>query len=155
MEERRHNGPRRQSDRRTEKKERRQATLLRVLTSWRFWVTLWGFALVGVIVFSLVVYQRESSDRAAHRAAVQAQYQQCLAGIPFTMKLNRYIGGVRAVGAVLLLNSEQMHEITPPGTAVYRQQEKNIRRLRKALNDQRAVISFPISTAAECRAQAH
>jgi hypothetical protein len=126
-----------------------------VLNSWRFWVVIAYGILFVVLVLGGVTYGRESSDRAARRAAANASYQQCLASIPIFRKINRFIDGTRNVGAVLLLNSEQMHQITTPGTLVYKSQARNIRRLRRALRDQRAVLQFPVPTPAECLAEYH
>lgn len=150
-EERRTNGHGRRSTDHRDRDSTREL-IIAALSSWRFWMVLWGFILVFAISLSLVTYSRESSDRAARNARAQASYTQCLAGIPFTKKINRFIEGVRTVGDVLLGNSVRMHDVSQPGTPLYRAQAKNIRKLTKALNDQRAVTSFPVPTAAECRA---
>jgi hypothetical protein len=154
-EERRHHEQpqRRLSDRRAERKESRRALILRVLTSFQFWLVIWGFALVGVIVFVLVIYSRESSDRAARKARVQATVTQCIHSRPFLEGVNNFADGVRAVGHVLLANNIRMHAITPRGTKIYATQTVNIAKLRHALESQRA-FHIPIRTPAECRALA-
>jgi acyl-CoA synthetase (AMP-forming)/AMP-acid ligase II len=157
-EDRRHDQPqRRLSDRRAEKKQNRTDLILGLLTSFQFWLILWGCALVGVLVFTLVTYQRESSDRAARRATAQATAQasatQCLQSRPFLKQVNHFADGVREVGQVLLANNVRMHAITPPGTRVYATQTVNIAKLRKALESQKA-FRIPIRTPAECRALA-
>lgn len=131
-------------------------TLQRVrvyLTRPAVWVVVGYIGLFVVFILGGVVYTREANDRAARSARIQVRYEQCLASVPFTQKINRFILGVKTVGGVLLLNSVQMHAVTPPGSAAYRQQEVNLKRLRHALNDQRAITAFPVPTPASCRTE--
>lgn len=122
------------------------------LKSWRFWMVVWGFALVGAITFTLVTYSRESGDRAAHTAEIRSQQAQCISSRPFLHKINLWVGGVREVGDVLLANSERMHKITPPGSKLYHAQDVNIAKLRQALRPQKH-FEIPVPSVAECIAR--
>lgn len=128
--------------------------ILAVLDSWRFWVVIGFGILIAVSILAIVTFSRESTDRAARNASGQAEYQACLARIPILQKFERYIQGTRAVGAALLANSIRMHNITAPGSPIFRTQTENIHRLRVALNAQKGV-NIPAGSRADCRKLLH
>lgn len=117
------------------------------------WVVIAYVVLFVVGILGVVVYTRQINDRAARATRLQTRYEQCIASRPLARKVNRFIRGVETVGGVIFLNSVQMHAVTPPGSAAYRQQEINLDRLRRALHDQHAVKALPVPTHASCRSE--
>ena len=127
----------------------------RYLDDWKFWMTVAYFAIVGILIFLLVVSGKEARTEAAHHAdiiaAADAQYEQCIKSIPTLTRINEFIKGVQDEHATLLTNSLANHAATPPGSDLYRTQIANIARLRRA-NDEVKHVKFPVPTPAECKA---
>lgn len=132
------------------------------LDNWRFWMGVAYFGLVLVIVALWVDWARTNADVArtsrvvAERHAdivanADAQYQQCLSSIPTFRHVNRFVSGVELVEQALLTNAKAAHVATPPGSALYVAQAKNIVRLREAIEAARQV-AFHVPVAGECRA---
>lgn len=143
---------RRSQTRRSTDRYHEKGFVRRVLTSFRFWVVLWGCALVGVVCFVLIIYARQSSDRAARHATAKAQYAQCIMSIPFLKKFNRFVHGVATVHRILVKNARRTHAATPPGSPAYRAQTENIRRLRGAREDVTGFVA-PVPTKESCAEQ--
>ncbi len=133
------------------------------LDDWRFWVIIYGVAL-GALVVGMYFINTRTSKTLANQAAAAAQvaaekqatvltdYRACVASIPQLTHVNEFVHGVQDLHETLLENSLANHVATPPGTAVYRQQIKNIAKLR--LNVEAVSgVEFPVPTVKQCRAQ--
>lgn len=132
----------------------RKGRLVAVLSSWRFWMVLWGFALVGAIIFSLITYSSAQGDHAARLALERSQYQQCVQFMPTLRRVNRFFHGVEDLHRILVTNAKAMHEATPPGSPVYEAQIVNLHRLERTVHEVSGV-QLHVPSIAECRAASH
>ncbi len=110
---------------------------------------LLSFLFIWVYVITGTLHHEVSSRKTAAEAARLADYNNCVSAVPVVAKMNAAIGAAAEVGFVLLQNSEETHMVTPAGTAVYRQQQVNIERLRRALVAG-AGVHIPWPTKQEC-----
>ena len=118
----------------------------RVVVTWRGVKLVIEVAFVAAILVALVVINGNANRS---EAIIQAQYNSCVMAIPFLKKFNVAMEGAETVADVLLTNAEAMHAITEPGTPVYRQQEINIARLRRAI-DSGSGVRIPVPTRKVC-----
>lgn len=132
----------------------------RILDTWQFWIGVAYFGLVCVVVALWIGFSRVSTDQARTEriqaarhadivANADAQYQQCVKSIPTLRRVDGFLEGVREVHHILLVNSEASHQATPPGSALYQTQKRNIERLRDAFKKVNGV-KFPIPTHSSC-----
>ena len=105
-------------------------------------------ACVAILVALVVI----NGNANRSKAIIEANYSTCVTSIPFLKKFNRAMKGAETVANVLLFNAEAMHDITEPGTEVYRTQTRNIARLRAAINSGSGV-RIPVPTEAVCKAR--
>lgn len=129
--------------------------LIRFLDNWKTWVLI---AYLGLASFGIWLYQTRSATsdviaqrKADARANALTQYTSCLRSIPILRESQRFVRGVQEVHNVLVENAVATHRATPPGTAVYRAQVRNLRRLRIAALDVQG-LSFHPPTIAKCKA---
>lgn len=139
-----------------------ERTVRRFLDSPWLWRGVAWIGLVLVVVALFYVNQRTSralarTEAAAHaqqlriQASADATYAACVRSMPLLRKTNRFIRGVQREHRTLLLNALAAHRVEPEGTRLYRQQVRNIVRLRAAVTDVTGV-TFHVPTVAECRA---
>jgi hypothetical protein len=124
---------------------------LTLLNSWRFWMILWASVICVTLVVVLVIYSRQSSDRATQRTAAQARIAQCIQSIPVLLKFHRFILGVQDEHRAVLKNAIALRAVTAPASPLHRQLERNIMRLRRA-NQEVQGVDVNVPTPASCRA---
>lgn len=127
----------------------------RILSNDRFWIGVAYFGLVAVFLWLYVQntrITRESQIRAATIvASAETQYQACIASIPTLRKINLFVTGVEELHRTLYQNALAAHLAQPKGSAVYRAQIANLRRLRDSVRLV-AGVHFTVPTVASCSA---
>lgn len=132
----------------------------RFVDNFWFWVGFFNVAIAALVVGLYFVNARTSRTLARQaaeasrlasekQASADASYKVCIASIPQIARINVFLDGVQDLGTTLRDNSIASHAATPASTDLYRQQVKNIRKLRRAV---RAVsgVKFPAPTPQIC-----
>lgn len=128
--------------------ERVPTRLLRVLDSWRFWMTIAFVALAAIVVWQFFLTQRSIKEQSAREARIQSDYQSCIRSIPSLTKISRHVEGVNELAVILVRNSKSLIH-TPP----LRVRQMNYALLVAAQKKIAAVKSFPVPTVASCEAR--
>lgn len=120
-------------------------SVLRMVNSWRFWVTMLVLAVGGITLWGINLTQRVIREQAAREARIQADYRACVQSIPSLKSISLHVQGVNDMARILVNNSRKLLK-TPP-LAIRRQ---NLRDLRRAEKKIAAVKSFPVPTMRSC-----
>lgn len=134
--------------------------VLRAVDNWKFGFLVLLLAVGAVAVWVAFVASTAAQtqahaarEQAIRLAGIQSDYKDCLHSVKPTQRVNRFLGGVNDLAAILVLNSQAALDAEPPGDPLHKTRVENLARLRRAQRNVSRVRAFPVPTEDSCAAR--